>query len=233
MLKTGLFEHALKGENSMRDNSQLSKKIAAALLDIEAVMLRPKVPFTWTSGIKSPIYCDNRLTMSYPEIREMIAEGFCETIRESYPQADLIAGTATAGIPHAAWVSQKMNLPMIYVRDKAKGHGKENLIEGKVKPGQKVVVIEDLISTGGSSLKAAMAVNNAGADALAVLGIFSYELPRATNAFADKSLDCRTLSDYSTLIQVAVELGKIQPDELELLHSWRENPNAYGAPSES
>jgi orotate phosphoribosyltransferase len=159
----------------MSEFELLSEQIATDLLQIEAVALRPHQPFTWTSGLKSPIYCDNRLTMSYPNIRERIADGFAAIIKEQYPDAEVIAGTATAGIPHAAWVAQKLNLPMIYIRDKAKGHGKENLIEGLVKPGQKVVVIEDLISTGGSSLKAALAVNDAGAKALAVLAIFSYQ----------------------------------------------------------
>ncbi len=131
----------------MTNLAEIPGRIAAYLLEIEAVALRPKQPFTWTSGIKSPIYCDNRLTMSYPEIREYIAESFAAVIREQYPDTEVIAGTATAGIPHAAWVAQKMNLPMAYIRDKAKGHGKENQIEGSIKPGQKVIVIEDLIST--------------------------------------------------------------------------------------
>lgn len=145
----------------MTNLAEIPGRIAAYLLEIEAVALRPKQPFTWTSGIKSPIYCDNRLTMSYPEIREYIAESFAAVIREQYPDTEVIAGTATAGIPHAAWVAQKMNLPMAYIRDKAKGHGKENQIEGSIKPGQKVIVIEDLISTGGSSIKAFQAVKEA------------------------------------------------------------------------
>lgn len=155
-------------------------KIAAYLLQIEAVALRPKQPFTWTSGLKSPIYCDNRLTMSYPEVRDYIAESFAAIIRSQFPETEAISGTATAGIPHAAWVAEKLNLPMSYVRDKAKGHGKENQIEGLIKPGQKVIVIEDLISTGGSSIKAAQAVAQAGAQPLAVLAIFSYQLNKAT-----------------------------------------------------
>jgi orotate phosphoribosyltransferase len=205
----------------------ISRHIAASLLEIEAVALRPHQPFTWTSGLKSPIYCDNRLTMSYPAIREAIAEGFAATIRQLYPDADVIAGTATAGIPHAAWVAQKLNLPMIYVRDKAKGHGKENLIEGAVKPGQKVVVIEDLISTGGSSLKAALAVNEAGAQALGVLAIFSYQLDKAVEAFKAAGMPLHTLSNYSALLDVAVELGKIKEEDVALLRSWRENPSAF------
>ncbi|MDR6551417.1 orotate phosphoribosyltransferase [Paenibacillus qinlingensis] len=206
----------------------IAQHIAASLLDIEAVALRPQQPFTWTSGLKSPIYCDNRLTMSHPAIREAIADGFAQLIKEKFPETEVVAGTATAGIPHAAWVAQKLGLPMIYIRDKAKGHGKENLIEGSVKPGQKVIVIEDLISTGGSSLKAAVAVKDAGAEALGVLAIFSYQLDKATDAFAAAEMPLHTLSNYSTLLEVALEKGKIQSEDMELLRSWRVNPSAYG-----
>lgn len=206
----------------------IAQHIAASLLDIEAVALRPQQPFTWTSGLKSPIYCDNRLTMSHPAIREAIADGFVALIKEKFPETEVVAGTATAGIPHAAWVAQKLGLPMIYIRDKAKGHGKENLIEGSVKPGQKVIVIEDLISTGGSSLKAAVAVKDAGAEALGVLAIFSYQLDKATDAFATAEMPLHTLSNYSTLLEVALEKGKIQQADMELLRSWRVNPAAYG-----
>ncbi|MGO4497027.1 orotate phosphoribosyltransferase [Paenibacillus sp. 2RAB27] len=206
----------------------IAQHIAASLLDIEAVALRPQQPFTWTSGLKSPIYCDNRLTMSHPAIRDAIADGFVALIKEKFPEAEVVAGTATAGIPHAAWVAQKLGLPMIYIRDKAKGHGKENLIEGTVKPGQKVIVIEDLISTGGSSLKAAVAVKDAGAEALGVLAIFSYQLDKATDAFAAAEMPLHTLSNYSTLLEVALEKGKIQQTDMELLRSWRVNPSAYG-----
>ncbi|WP_046214773.1 orotate phosphoribosyltransferase [Paenibacillus wulumuqiensis] len=207
---------------------EIPAHIAAALLQIEAVALRPQEPFTWTSGIKSPIYCDNRLTMSYPYIRDQIADAFAMIIREQYPDTEVIAGTATAGIPHAAWVAQKLDLPMAYIRDKAKGHGKQNQIEGLIKEGQKVIVIEDLISTGGSSIKAAEAVREAGADPLAVLAIFSYQLDKAVQAFAAANLPLQTLSNYTALIDKAVEMGKIQPDDLALLHSWREDPAAFG-----
>ncbi|SDM91648.1 orotate phosphoribosyltransferase [Paenibacillus sp. yr247] len=206
----------------------IAQHIAASLLDIEAVALRPQQPFTWTSGLKSPIYCDNRLTMSHPAIRESIADGFVALIQEKFPDAEVVAGTATAGIPHAAWVAQKLGLPMIYIRDKAKGHGKENLIEGSVKPGQKVIVIEDLISTGGSSLKAAIAVKDAGAVALGVLAIFSYQLDKATEAFQAAEMPLHTLSNYSTLLEVALEKGKIKEADMELLRSWRTNPAAFG-----
>ncbi len=212
----------------MTTHTTTEAKIAADLLNIGAVALRPDEPFTWTSGIKSPIYCDNRLTMAYPEVRERIAEGFAELIRSRYPETEVIAGTATAGIPHAAWVAQKLNLPMAYIRDKAKGHGKQNQIEGLIKEGQKVVVIEDLISTGGSSLKAALAVREAGADPLAVLAIFSYQLDRAVSAFAEENVPLATLSNYTALMQTALQLGTIQESQVELLKSWREDPSSFG-----
>lgn len=207
---------------------QLPATIAGSLLEIGAVSLKPNEPFTWTSGIISPIYCDNRLTMSYPSIRETIAEGFAAVIREHYPDTEVIAGTATAGIPHAAWVAQKLNLPMAYIRDKAKGHGKQNQIEGQIKEGQKVVVIEDLISTGGSSLKAALAVVEAGGDVQSVLAIFTYELAQAEQAFLDEGVELRTLSNYSSLVEEAHRQGTIDNEDVALLKSWRENPQAFG-----
>ncbi|WNQ13543.1 orotate phosphoribosyltransferase [Paenibacillus aurantius] len=206
----------------------LSETIARSLLQIGAISLRPDQPFTWTSGIKSPIYCDNRLTISYPEIRSLIAEGFASVIREFYPQVQVIAGTATAGIPHAAFVAEKLHLPMIYVRDKAKGHGKENLIEGVLKPGQKVVLIEDLISTGGSSLKAALGVKEAGGEVLATLAIFTYQFAQAEQAFAEKEIPLRTLSNYTSLLETAVKQGAIQEKDVAYLQSWRENPQQFG-----
>lgn len=212
----------------METPQSLKQDIASALLRIEAITLRPQEPFTWSSGLKSPIYCDNRLTMSYPEVREMIASGFASCIRELFPETTLIAGTATAGIPHAAWVADKLKLPMVYVRDKAKGHGKQNLIEGRIEAGQKAVVIEDLISTGGSSLKAAEAVREAGASVLGVMAIFTYEFQQAQQAFADRSLPLHTLSDYSTLVELARRENRITEKDLQLLMQWRENPQAYG-----
>ncbi|TVY00608.1 orotate phosphoribosyltransferase [Cohnella terricola] len=207
---------------------QLPAEIAGRLLEIGAVNLRPNDPFTWTSGIISPIYCDNRLTMSYPDIRDSIAEGFAALIREHYPDTEVIAGTATAGIPHAAWVAQKLNLPMAYIRDKAKGHGKQNQIEGLIKDGQKVVVIEDLISTGGSSLKAALAVIEAGGDVQSVLAIFTYQFPQAAEAFREEGIELQTLSNYSALVEEARNRGTISDADVSLLQSWRENPQAFG-----
>jgi orotate phosphoribosyltransferase len=208
--------------------NNIPEQIASHLLRIQAVALRPQQPFTWTSGIKSPIYCDNRLTMSYPEVRELIADSFAAVIREQYPETEVIAGTATAGIPHAAWVAQKLNLPMAYVRDKAKGHGKENQIEGRISAGQKVMVIEDLISTGGSSIKAAQAVEQAGAQPLAVLAIFSYQLDKATQAFEEAGVKLQSLSNYTALMEVALREGTIQEEEMELLRSWRQDPASFG-----
>jgi orotate phosphoribosyltransferase len=202
--------------------------IAEALLRIEAVVLRTEQPFTWTSGIKAPIYCDNRLTISYPEIRELIADSFVQLIREFYPDTEVIAGAATGGIPHAAWVAQKLNLPMIYVRDKAKGHGKENLIEGKLIPGQKTVVIEDLFSTGGSSIKVGQAVEDAGGITLAIASIFTYQLDKATQGFAESGFANHSLSNYEALLKVAVTKGIIQEQQLQLLQSWRLSPQTYG-----
>ncbi|MEF2964641.1 orotate phosphoribosyltransferase [Paenibacillus sp. M1] len=212
----------------MMNTEKIASEIAERLLDIGAVALRPHQPFTWTSGIKSPIYCDNRLTMSYPDIRDFIAESFAEVIREAYPGAEVVAGTATAGIPHAAFVAQKLGLPMAYIRDKAKGHGKENQIEGLIKPGQQVIVIEDLISTGGSSIKAAQAVREAGAEALGVLAIFSYQLDKAVRAFAEAGIALQTLSNYGALIEVAARRGVIKQEDLALLQSWREDPASFG-----
>lgn len=206
----------------------LPREIAKGLLEINAVALRPNDPFTWTSGMKSPIYCDNRLTMSYPAIRELIAEGFAAIIRAQYPDCQAVAGIATGGIPHAAWVATKLNLPMLYVRDKAKGHGKTNQIEGHFEAGQKVVLIEDLISTGGSSLKAAVAVREAGCEVQGVVAIFTYQFANALEAFAKEGIALATLSNYSALIEVAAENGIVQNSDIALLQAWRENPQAFG-----
>jgi orotate phosphoribosyltransferase len=214
-------------QNESSREHVLAQTIAKQLLQIGAVHLRPKQPFTWTSGLKSPIYCDNRLTMSYPEVREQIADGFVQLIRTHFPSANVIAGTATAGIPHAAWVAQKLNLPMIYVRDKAKGHGKENMIEGVLDAGRKVVVIEDLISTGGSSLKAALAVREAGAEVLGVAAIFTYQFERASEQFAGAGVPLHTLSHYTALLTEAVSLGQVESADLAMLQAWRVNPGAY------
>ena len=199
----------------------LERKLAKELLAIEAVALRPSNYFTWTSGIKSPIYCDNRITMSYPSIRKEIAAGMVEVIKEKYPAVEVVAGTATAGIPHAAWVSELLDLPMIYVRDSAKKHGKTNQIEGRVLEGQKVVIIEDLISTGLSSLKVAKALREAGAEVLGVVAIFSYELKKAQDAFEEAGVEYITLTNYPVLVEEAVAIDYIHQDDVEKLLEWR------------
>ncbi|WP_314354839.1 orotate phosphoribosyltransferase [uncultured Granulicatella sp.] len=203
----------------------LERKLAKELLAIEAVALRPNDYFTWTSGIKSPIYCDNRITMSYPSIRKEIAAGMVEVIKEKYPAVEVIAGTATAGIPHAAWVSELLDLPMIYVRDSAKKHGKTNQIEGRVLEGQKVVIIEDLISTGLSSLKVAKALRESGAEVLGVVAIFSYELKKAQDAFEEAGVEYITLTNYPVLVEEAVAIEYIHQDDVEKLLEWRNELN--------
>ena len=203
----------------------LERKLAKDLLAIQAVALRPNDYFTWTSGIKSPIYCDNRITMSYPSIRREIAVGMVEVIKEKYPAVEVVAGTATAGIPHAAWVSELLDLPMIYVRDSAKKHGKTNQIEGRVLEGQKVVIIEDLISTGLSSLKVAKALREAGAEVLGVVAIFSYELKKAQAAFEEAGVEYITLTNYPVLVEEAVAIDYIHQDDVEKLLEWRNELN--------
>lgn len=199
-------------------------KIANDLLKIKAVSLSPKKPYTWASGIKSPIYCDNRLTISYPAVRKDIASGLAKLIKEQFPEVECIAGTATAGIPHAAFIANILDLPMVYIRSKAKDHGQGNQIEGHLNAGEKIVVIDDLISTGGSVLKAVDAAKAAGAEVLGVAAIFTYELEEGRRNFADRHLPLVTLTNYSSLIQAAKESGYIQEDDLEVLTRWRKNP---------
>ncbi|WP_314059822.1 orotate phosphoribosyltransferase [uncultured Vagococcus sp.] len=204
--------------------TELAKKIAQDLLEIKAVSLSPSEPFTWASGLKSPIYCDNRITMSYPKVRTAIAEGLAQQIKEVYPDVEVIAGTATAGIPHAAWVAQILNLPMVYIRGKAKEHGKGNQIEGRITEGQKMVIIEDLISTGGSVLEAAEAATREGATVLGVAAIFTYELPKGVENFAAKKVKLLTLTNYSTLIDVALSIEYVNQSEVTLLQDWKKSP---------
>ncbi|AZU61462.1 orotate phosphoribosyltransferase [Neobacillus mesonae] len=205
----------------------MKKLIAGRLLEIQAVALKPNEPFTWTSGLRSPIYCDNRLTLSYPEVRREIAQGLKKLILEHFPEAELIAGTATAGIPHAAWVSELMNLPMSYVRSKAKGHGKGNQIEGKAEPGQKVVVVEDLISTGGSVITAVQALREAGCEVLGAVSIFTYGLEKGKKAFEAEKINSQSLTDFPTLVTVAIEKNYISENDKESLLSWSNNPDQW------
>lgn len=202
----------------------IKQTIAKHLLDIEAVSLSPAKPFTWASGMKSPIYCDNRITMSYPIVRKEIAQNMAELINENYPDVDVIAGTATAGIPHAAWVADILNLPMIYIRGKAKEHGKGNQIEGRILPRQKVVIIEDLISTGGSVLEASTAITQSDAIVLGVAAIFTYELPKGKENFENRQMSLKTLTDYTTLTEVALETGTISEEDMSLLKKWKNDP---------
>lgn len=204
--------------------NETSKRIARHLLDIQAVTLSPNDPYTWASGIKSPIYCDNRITMSYPHIRQDIAKSLVELIRKEYPEVEVIAGTATAGIPQACWVADLMNLPMVYIRSKAKDHGKENQIEGRISKGQKMVVIEDLISTGGSVLDACEAASREGAIVLGVAAIFTYELPKGLLNFQEKNIKLHTLTNYSVLVEEALKSGSILESDLETLKEWKKNP---------
>jgi orotate phosphoribosyltransferase len=207
---------------------EMKEKIAEKLLKIEAVALKPNNPFTWTSGLRSPIYCDNRLTLSYPEVRKEIASGLKQVILENFAGVEVIAGTATAGIPHAAWVSDLLELPMCYVRSKPKGHGKGNQIEGKVAAGQKVVVVEDLISTGGSVITAVEALREAGCEVLGVVSIFTYELTKGVEMLADAGIKAYSLTDFSTLSEVAIKKGYIQEEDLAALKAWQEDPAEWG-----
>lgn len=205
----------------------IEQQVAQNLLAIKAVFLSPNEPFTWASGIKSPIYCDNRLTMSFPKVRRLIAKGLAEKIKKQFPEVEVIAGTATAGIPHAAWVAEILDLPMVYIRSKAKDHGKGNQIEGQITPGQKMVVIEDLISTGGSVLEACQAAKREGADVLGVAAIFTYELPKGATNFNTAKLPLVTLTNYTTLIQTALEEGYISEADLALLTAWKHHPENW------
>lgn len=205
----------------------IEKKVAQDLLEIKAVSLSPNKPYTWASGIKSPIYCDNRITMSYPSVRREIAKGLAELIKRDYPEAEVIAGTATAGIPHAAWVAELLDLPMVYIRGKAKDHGKGNQIEGRITKNKKMVIIEDLISTGGSVIDAAVAAKNEGADVIGAAAIFTYELPKGIENFKKHQLSFATLTNYSTLIDVALELGTIEANDLSLLKEWKQDPTKW------
>ncbi len=205
------------------------KEIAKDLLKIQAVKLSPNEPFTWASGIKSPIYCDNRLTISYPKIRTAIAKGIAELISEKYPKVEVIAGTATAGIPHAAWIAAELDLPLVYVRSKPKDHGRGKQIEGVLHPGAKTVVIDDLLSTGGSVLKAVKAAQNEGADVLGVGAIFSYQLQAIVDNFRQADLSYFTLTNYSELLEAAVETNYISTTEHAALGKWRHDPENWSA----
>lgn len=207
--------------------TEIESLIAVHLLESKAVILQPNDPFTWASGWLSPIYCDNRVTLSYPEVRDYIKEAFKQTILDQFGMPDLIAGVATGAIAQGALVADQMDLPMIYVRAAAKGHGRQNLIEGRLEAGQRVVVVEDLVSTGGSSLKAVEAIREAGAVVEGMVAIFTYSFPVATEAFKEAGVKLHTLSNYNALIEKALETGYIQESQVEVLSAWREEPSAW------
>ncbi|MBX6394472.1 MAG: orotate phosphoribosyltransferase [Alicyclobacillaceae bacterium] len=204
-----------------------ARHIAGLLLDIGAVLLRPEEPFIWTSGIRSPIYCDNRLTISYPEVREVIADTLAKEIRLRFPAAQAVAGTATAGIPHAAWVADRLRLPMVYVRSKPKGHGTVSQIEGRLAPETRVVVVEDLISTGGSALGTVRALRSAGYEPVGVAAIVTYGFAEAAESLARDRVSWFALTDYSTLTELARERGLISPEQWTVLEEFRADPHRW------
>lgn len=205
-----------------------AKQIAEYLLQIKAIKLQPSNPFTWASGWKSPIYCDNRKTLSFPEVRSYIRDSFVNLVKEYFPHTEMIAGVATGAIAHGALAADKLGLPFLYVRSGAKEHGLGNQIEGYYKKGQKVVVIEDLISTGGSSLRAVKTLKEAGCEVLGMVAIFTYEFKKASDGFAAENCTLHTLSNYSVLVDTAVKTGYIGQAEVETLKKWRVDPSNWG-----
>ena len=203
----------------------MEKKIAKDLLSIGAVFLRPEQPFTWASGIKSPIYCDNRLTLTAPEVRNHVEEGLAVLIRKHYPEVEVLMGTSTAGIAHAAITATILNLPMGYVRSGSKDHGRGNQIEGKLEKGQKVVVVEDLISTGGSCIEVVEALRNAGADVLGIVSIFTYGMQKGLDRLAAAEAKNYSLSNLDALVEVAAEEGYIKAEDKERILKFRNNPS--------
>lgn len=206
---------------------KLDRIVAAKLLKIKAVKLQPSNPFTWASGWKSPIYCDNRKTLSYPELRNFIKIELARLIREKYDRVDAIAGVATGAIAQGAMVAEELGLPFVYVRSSPKDHGLENLIEGDLKPRMKVVVIEDLISTGGSSLKAVEAIRADGSDVIGMLAIFTYGFPEAEEAFRKAKVELTTLSNYDAVLETALATNYIHESELKTLQEWRISPSSW------
>jgi orotate phosphoribosyltransferase len=209
------------------NDARSERRIAQDLLDIGAVTFSLDEPFKWASGLRSPIYCDNRLTIGYPAVRRRIRDAFVEHLRRDGRHPDLVAGTATAGIPHAAWLAESLDLPMIYVRSKPKGHGKGSRIEGPITSGQRVVVIEDLISTGGSSIGVVEALRREDLEIIAVLAIFSYELREAETAFAALEVPLITLTNFNCLFEVARVAGMLDDREIESITSWSSNPRRW------
>ena len=212
----------------MSNKSEIEQKVAEFLLQIKAIKLQPNNPFTWASGWKSPIYCDNRITLSHPTIRTYIRQKLASLVQEEFGSVSVIAGVATAGIPQGVLIAQELGLPFIYVRSAPKGHGRGNLIEGEFSEGQRVVVVEDLISTGKSSLQAVDALREAGLEVAGLVAIFNYGFDAATENFKNARCRFSTLSDYSALIDYARDHNFVSEDDLKLLRQWRENPSEWG-----
>ena len=203
----------------------MEKEIAKALLSIKAVFLSPDKPFTWASGIKSPIYCDNRLILSAPEVRDLVERSIAESVKKYYPEAEVLMGTSTAGIAHAAIAAHLLEMPMGYVRGSAKDHGRNNRIEGRLEPGQKVVVVEDLISTGSSCIEVVEALREAGADVLGVVSIFTYGMKKGLERLEAAKVENHSLSNFNTLVEVAAEENYIKPEDVERLRKFMANPS--------
>ena len=209
----------------------VERLLAEKLLKISAIKLQPENPFVWASGWNSPIYTDNRRTLSYPEVRTFIKVELCRVIMENFGEVDAIAGVATGAIAQGALVAETLGLPYVYVRSAPKDHGLENLIEGNLTPGQKVVVIEDLISTGGSSLKAVEAIRNAGCEVIGMAAIFTYGFPVAARKFKSAQVELITLSNYNAMLETALETNYIKPEDLETLQEWRKDPASWQGPN--
>lgn len=207
----------------------LEKIFAEKLLKIKAIKLQPNNPFTWASGWKSPFYCDNRKTLSYPDLRSFVKLESARLVLENFPEVDAIAGVATGAIPQGAMVADELNLPFVYVRSKPKDHGLENLIEGELRPGDKVVVLEDLISTGGSSLKAVEALRKNGAEVLGMVASFTYGFQKAKDAFKEADVKLITLTNYEAVLEAALNTGYIEESDIEVLHTWRKDPANWKA----
>jgi orotate phosphoribosyltransferase len=206
----------------------MQAEVARKLLEIKAIKLSPADPFTWASGIQSPIYCDNRVALSHPDVRSFIKECLVEKSKE-FGNFDVVAGVATAGIPHGALLADALQKPFVYVRSSSKDHGRRNMIEGELHEGQRVLVVEDLISTGGSCIVAAEAIRDAGAVVSGILAIFQYGFAAAAEAFAIKNFEFKTLTNYDALIQEAIQMGYVSDKDLDTLKKWRENPQGWGA----
>ena len=209
------------------ENNAYKEKLAEYLLQIKAIQLNTHNPFTWASGLKSPVYCDNRKLLSYPEVRDFVKQGMISLVNEYFPLTECIAGVATAGIPHAAIIADDLNLPFIYVRSKPKEHGLTNTIEGDLKHGQRVLVVEDTISTGGSSLKAVQDLREAGAEVIGMIAIYKYGFESAKQKFAAEGITLKTLTNYDFLVRVASQSGYISKDELETLNIWHSDPKEW------